>query len=67
MPIPKEYNSIKVTRFILKIVGFWDAESRKEKIILDCCKVYSIQAIFGAIITQIMEFFISNDNISVSF
>ena len=66
MALTQEYNSIKITRILLKIVGFWHPESRKEELILNCCKMYTVNALVGAVITQAMEFFISTGSVFVS-
>ena len=64
--VTQEFNSIKITRILLKIVGFWHAENQKEQLILDCCKLYTMNAIIGAVVTQAMEFVISKDSVYVS-
>lgn len=61
-----KYISIRLTRFYMKLVGFWYPETQREKWILHAALTYTISAVVFAIIVEATDLYYSWGDFSVS-
>lgn len=61
-----KFNSIRLTRFYMKIIGFWYPETEREKWILPATLTYTIAAVIFAICVEATDLYYSRDDFSVS-
>lgn len=61
-----EYVSIRMARFLMRIVGFWTSETRTEERVLKGVLGYTLFAIVLALWIEAIEFYFSVDDFYVS-
>lgn len=66
MEAHERYISISIAEFLMKIVGFWHGETRRDKIILDIILSYTLIAIFIALVVVAQDFYYSWGDLYVS-
>ena len=60
------YPSIKISRFLMKLVGFWIVDSPSDQIIMDIVLYYTVIAIITAMFTAGLDFFFSINDFHAS-
>ena len=57
MAAKNKYRSVNLTRFYMKIVGFWIADTKREQIMMNVALVYAVIAIVFGIYVELVDLY----------